>query len=263
MVPRLGSLFGSRKQPASAGPDEETVVLEDLAHADFSRRRRSERWRRLRIWLLAVLVLALLGLAIWLVFFSDVLVVKKVEVEGDGAVSRGRVVKAAAVPMGKPLARVKLSEIQERVEAIPPIKSAAVTRDWPDTVQITITRRDAVAVIDTGSGFKAFDAEGVMFGQYESRPDGLPLVQVDAKTNRAALSEAAEVITALPVDLAAKVDFVKVISVDQITLVLGNGRSIMWGSAAQSDQKAEVLSVLLKQPGKHLDVSVPSQPTIK
>ncbi len=262
-MPRFGSLFGSRKPPKSAGPDEETVILEDLARADFTRRRRTERWRRLRIWLLCLLVLTLLGAAIWLVFFSDVLVVKKVEVEGDGAVSRARVVKVAAVPMGLPLARVDLDQIRNRVESISPVKSAEVTRDWPDAVRISITRREAVAVIDMGSGLQAFDADGVLFGQFPGRPVGLPLVQADSKTKQVALSEAAKVITALPPDLSAKLDFVKVVSVDQITLVLVNGRSIMWGSAAESEQKAEVLAVLLKQPGNRLDVSVPSQPTIR
>ena len=35
----------------------------------------------------------------------------------------------------------------------------------------------------------------------------------------------------------------------------------MWGSAEESDAKAEVLAALLEQPGPTYDVSVPGQPT--
>lgn len=248
---------------APVDPDEETIVLEDLARADFTRRRRQERWHRARLWLISMLVLVILGGVVWLVFFSRFLIVKTVVVSGEGTISTKRVIRTAAVPMGQPLARVDLDEIQSRVESLPPVKSAEVTRDWPDSISIALTPRTPVAVIDLGSGLEAFDLQGALFGHYESRPQGLPLVQAAADTKKIALSEAAKVIKELPEDLLAKVDFIKVASVDQITMVLHTGRTIMWGSSAQSDQKAEVLAVLLQQPGNHFDISVPSQPTIK
>lgn len=253
----------SRNGFGAVDPDEETVVLEDLARADFTRRRRQERLRRIRLWLIGLLVLVLLGGVIWLVFFSRFLIVKKVSVSGEGIISTKRVVRTAAVPMGQPLARVDLDAIQSRVESLPPVRSAEVTRDWPDSIRIALTPRTPVAVIDLGSGLEAFDSQGALFGHYDARPQGLPLVQAAADTKKIALSEAAKVIKALPDDLLAKIDFIKVVSVDQITVVLKTGRTIMWGSSAQSDQKAEVLAVLLQQPGNHFDISVPSQPTIK
>jgi cell division protein FtsQ len=35
----------------------------------------------------------------------------------------------------------------------------------------------------------------------------------------------------------------------------------VWGSADESDLKAQVLAVLLRQPARTYDVSVPGQPT--
>ena len=53
--------------------------------------------------------------------------------------------------------------------------------------------------------------------------------------NAEALAEGAGVVAALPTDLATKVDYAEVISVDQITLRLRDGREVLWGSAEQSD----------------------------
>ncbi len=59
--------------------------------------------------------------------------------------------------------------------------------------------------------------------------------------NAEALAEGAGVVAALPAGLATKVDYAEVLSVDQITLRLRDGREVLWGSAEQSAEKAEVL----------------------
>ena len=64
-------------------------------------------------------------------------------------------------------------------------------------------------------------------------------------------------------DLARQVDHVEVATVDQISLVLRDGRTVVWGSAEESELKAEVLAPLLSSPGQTYDVSVPGQPTIR
>ena len=81
--------------------------------------------------------------------------------------------------------------------------------------------------------------------------------------NAEALAEGAGVVAALPTDLATKVDYAEVLSVDQITLRLRDGREVRWGSAEQSAEKAEVLQALLARKAQGYDVSVPGQPTIR
>ena len=68
-------------------------------------------------------------------------------------------------------------------------------------------------------------------------------------------------VSALPDDLATRVDHVEVETVDQITLVLRDGREVLWGSAEESQQKAQVVAVLLGERGRIFDVSVPGSPT--
>ena len=67
--------------------------------------------------------------------------------------------------------------------------------------------------------------------------------------------------SALPPALSRRVEHLEVETVDQITLVLRDGRQVVWGSAEDSEAKAEVLVALLKEPARRYDVSVPGQPT--
>lgn len=240
--------------------DEETVTL---AARTFARRRWVQRLRRFRPLLYVLLVLLLLAAGTWLVFFSSVVTVREVSVHGNKTMSSVRVRAVAKAPIGTQLARADLAAIQARVEAMPAVKSVSVSRSWPHTIAISITERTPVAVVDRGAGLQAVDDEGVLFGSYARKPDELPLIATAPDVKSEALAEAAHVVTSLRADIAAKVDRVDVESVDRIRLQLDGGRTVMWGSAEQSAQKAAVLAVLLDQPGTQIDVSVPGRPTTR
>jgi cell division protein FtsQ len=240
--------------------DEETVTL---AARSFARRRWSQRLRRFRPLLYAVVVLALVGGGTWLVFFSSVVTVRDVEVRGNQTMSAVRVEAVAKAPIGRQLARVDLAAIRARVEAMPAVRSVSVSRSWPHTIAISITERTPVAVVDRGAGLQAVDEDGVLFGSFARRPDDLPLIATAADVRAEALAEAARVVTSLRADIAGQVERVDVESVDRIRLRLAGGRTVMWGSAEQSAEKAAVLAVLLDQPGQEIDVSVPGRPTTR
>jgi cell division protein FtsQ len=105
--------------------------------------------------------------------------------------------------------------------------------------------------------------EGAVFDHYRQPPDGLPRVETSPDAGQDALREAAAVVASLPADLARKVDHVEVATVDQISLVLRDERTVLWGSADESELKAEVLGPLLSRPGQTYDVSVPGQATVR
>lgn len=247
-------------RPAKPPREERTVRL---ARRRFARRQWARRWLAWRGVVVLLLVVALLGGAAWLVFFSSVLVVKGVEVSGLGVLDGTAVRRVAAVPVGEPLATVPLDEIETRVEALAPVKAVDVSRSWPDRVRIAVRERKAVAVVERGGSIRGLDDEGVLFRTYPSMPSHLPVVRVAPGVRAEALAEAALVVDALPGGLAAKVDHVAVETVDSISLELRDGRSIFWGSAADSDKKGAVIRVLLDQEAAVYDVSVPGQPTIR
>lgn len=228
----------------------------------FARRQWARRWLRWKpvVALVAVLVLGIAG--VWTVYFSDALAVDSVEVTGNSALSDDRILQAARVPIGEPLARIDIDQIRSRVGSLADVESVDVSRAWPDQVLVTVVERTPVALLEIAGRLRGLDAAGVVFGTFEPAPPGLPRVRTTSSTSADALREAAQVVSALPEDLAATVDHVEVETVDRITLVLRDERIVRWGSAAQSEEKAAVLAALLVgQDAAEYDVSVPGTPT--
>jgi cell division protein FtsQ len=246
---------------AAESPDERA---ERRTRQRFARRQWARRWMRWKFVVASVLLVALLVTGVWLVFFSATLSVKKVEVAGNELLSDQRVLRIAAVPEGEQLALVDLADAARRVETLSEVKDADVTRVWPDGVLITVTERTAVAVVELGGKIRGLDADGIVFRDYKSVPEGMPRVRPTTSTGTDALKEAAAVVSALPDDLSGRVDHVEVQTIDQITLVLRDGREVLWGSAEESDLKATVLAELLEvQDASVYDVSVPGSPTTR
>lgn len=231
-----------------------------------STRRRFVRRRRWRLWRRVLVALAVIGIACglgWLVFFSSYLSVHGAEVHGTDVLSASAVEEAAQVPHGGPLATVGLDAIQARVEDLAAVRSADVSRAWPDQVRIDVTERTAVAVVSWEGTWRGLDREGVLFRSYPTRPTGLPEVRVTSSTPADALVETGAVIAALPTDLLQRLEYLDVRSIDAISLHLRGGAVVTWGSSDQSAEKAAVLDVLMKKPARVYDVTAPGRPTVR
>ena len=226
----------------------------------FARRQWLRRWLVWRYVIASVLLVGLVIGGIWLVFVGSFLTVQQVQVQGESLLTRQQILAAAQVPDGAHLVEVDLGAIRSRVGALAPVRRVDVSRDWPHGVLIKVTERTPVAVVEIGGRFHAMDADGVLFRDYLRPPPGMPRVVSSADIDSAALAEAARVIAALPAALAARVDHVAVAGLDQVSLAMRGGALVIWGSDAQSDLKAQVLTRLLTRPGHTYDVSVPGQP---
>ena len=248
------------REPGSA----RAVRAEGRTRRRFARRQWARRWLSLRYVVALLLVVALVATSVYLVFFSTTLQVKRVEVVGNDLLSDARVREIADVPIGDQLALVDLARADARVGALAEVKSVDVTRTWPDVVRIAVVERTAVAVVELAGRIRGLDAEGIVFREYKSVPKGMPRIRPGGAAGTDALQEAATVVSALPKDLATRVDHVEVATVDQITLVMRDGRQVLWGSAEESELKAEVVDKLLAaQEASFYDVSVPGNPTFR
>ncbi|WP_239455296.1 cell division protein FtsQ/DivIB [Nocardioides gilvus] len=229
----------------------------------FARRQRARRWGVWRPVLALVVLVAAGGAAVWVVWFSSLLAVESVAVDGIDHLTPDQVRSVAGVQDGTPLAEIDLAGVERRVEALAPVLEVRAERDWPHTLKVEVTEREAVAVAEIGGETRGMDRSGVVFRDYPQPPKDLPRVRVGSNVDRDALEEAATVLSAMPADLAAKVRRVNVESIDRITLVLRGGRTVLWGSGESSQDKAAVLAALLKaQTAKSYDVSVPGQPVV-
>ncbi|SDE52532.1 cell division protein FtsQ/DivIB [Auraticoccus monumenti] len=232
-------------------------------------RTRRRRRRRLRAGVVLVLLLAVAGGLTWLVGWSSVLAATSVEVEGASVLDADEVTAAAAVPLGRPLARVDTGAVESRVAALLPVREVTVTRSWPSTVRIEVGERTPVLATGTAGGYALVDAAGVAYTTVDDVPDGVVRAELRGSGGMPAdertelMVDLATVATALSPGLREQVESVSTDSADTIELALTGDRVLEWGSAEDSDLKAEVALVLLEQEATTYDVSVPSHPTIR
>jgi cell division protein FtsQ len=236
------------------------------AASDTRTRFQKRQWQRRLVALRPLLVTAaavvLVAFVGWIAFFSSWLAATAVDVSGEETVSQQRILDAADVQLGVPLARLDLGEIEARVALVPVVAEVSVHRSWPHTVSIDITEREPIAAIHRAGSWWVMDGEGVEFRPTEAPDPTLPVVEVGAQVPDDALAEVAGVIRALPTELMGEVRQISARSMDSIQLQLSGRRTIVWGSAAESDRKAEVVDVLLGTiTASTYDVSVPDQPT--
>ncbi|WP_245647327.1 cell division protein FtsQ/DivIB [Microtetraspora niveoalba] len=203
------------------------------------------------------------GAATWLVFFSSVLGVRDVQVSGGVRVPPDEVRRVVGVAPGTPLARVDLEEVRRRVAALTQVESARVDRAWPGTLQVSVVERTPLAVARVAGRTVTVDRYGVFLGDAGAAVR-LPLLRVqrpapDDLATRSALA----VLAALPEGVKARVGEVAAPSPGSVTLRLSDSRTVRWGDAERSEEKARVLQRLLRTPARSYDVSSPDVVTVK
>lgn len=225
-----------------------------------SRRRRSRRTLRLVLALLVLAVLAAGGF--WVLKHSAVFAAKGVEVSGTSVLSQADVTTAAQVPLGVPLVDVDLAAVGARVARLTPVADVRVARSWPATVTVEVRERTPVYAMATkGDGYVLVDGGGIMFAPRPSKPD--LVIAKSASNDARQLGDLAAVVESLSPELRDRIQKISAQTVDDIELDLTKGDTLVWGSAAQSETKAQVALALLEQKGTVYNVTVPSHPTIR
>ncbi len=222
-------------------------------------RPRRRRWLR---WVVAFLVLASIGGAVWLLGFSSVLATRDVTVSGAKVLSKGQVEETAAVPLGLPLARQNLDAVAERVARLAPVERVVVDRAWPDTVTIQVTERTPLLAVKQGAGYALVDKSGVAFDTAYQLPAGIALAEANLGETRL-LVEIGTVARSLPEDVRQTITKIAATSPSQLTVTLASGVTVNWGSADQSKLKAQIVTALLERKPKSIDVSSPRSPAIR
>lgn len=198
-----------------------------------------------------------------LLYFTPIMSVRNLVVDGLQAVPRDEVVAAAAVRTGTPLLQVDTDKVADRVATIPRVASVRVQREYPSSLRVTVVERVAVAVKDLPDGTHLFDRDGVDFA-IAPPPPGVAYLDVDNPGPSDPPTKAAlQVLTALRPEVAGQVVRIAAPSVASITLTLSDGRVVIWGTTDRTDEKAEKLAALLTRPGHTYDVSSPDLPTVK
>ena len=239
------------------------------ARERFERRAAAAR-RRPRLLAGAVAgVLALAALLVWVGWFSSLLTVTAVRVEGLSGPTAAEVRRTAAVPIGLPVLRVDTGAVAARLDTNRSLTDISVRRSLPHTIVITATARQAVLAMRNAQGqVEVVDAAGYAFRTVPSVPAGLPVVAADSATVTASgLQAALRALQSLDPGTRAGVTDMRVNAADQLTFMLklkdGSVRTVVWGGLGSEPVKSRLVTILAGQPGTTIDVSVPSSPVTR
>jgi len=194
--------------------------------------------------LCAVGAMVVLGLV---AIFSPILALRTIVVQGTGRVDPAAVQTALDDQLGTPLALIDSGRIDSDLAQFPIIQSYSTEMIPPGTMVVNIVERQPIATVQQDDGTYVFvDAAGVTVEEAADRMPGVPLVtDTSGSLPNPAFEDAVEVLLALPASLRAQVDTITARSHDDVTLTLtGAAQSVKWGSADDSDRKAELLAVL-------------------
>ena len=234
--------------------------------------RRDEGRRRLRLLIGGLAVASLVGGAV-AATHSALLDVDHVRVRGGTHTSDAAVLAAAGLGRHTYMLDIDSGAIARRLEQLPWVERATVSRQWPSTVKIAVTERVPVAVIGAGADRVAtVDKSGRVLALASQPPDGLLRLdgfppapepgQELAPDGRAAVTVAA----ALPADVRKIVTSISDGDGD-IQLHLGTPAAVVeLGTADQLDAKIVALTTMLAKVdmrgARILDLRVPSAPVL-
>ena len=210
------------------------------------------------------IILLTTGLA-YLLGWSNVLTIKAISYAGAPTKSSEALVKNLTdLEVGQRLARIETRKIAARLQTLPWIKSADLSRNWiSGKIKIEVTPRLPIATFNG----QLMDASGKRFelpGGFKSK---LPSVFArDAKSGLAAIN----LFTKLPTEFSTRTSAFTAISPENINFKISEGkRSLMviWGSDTEIDLKLKVYKALVALPEnskiKIIDLTEPRSPIVK
>ncbi|OZE76104.1 cell division protein FtsQ [Rhodococcus sp. 15-649-2-2] len=261
---RSDRVRSSRSGTAAAEDDSPSPMSDKQARAlaREHERARVKRSRRKAILIALAVVVVVVGSAA-LVYFTPLLSVRSVTVAGESSVSEQEILDLLDVPAGLPLVRVDTAAAAQRVATIPALATVRVQRKYPSTVQVTVEERTPVAFFDSPDGTHLLDSTGVDFAIAPPPPGVVRLVTENPVFGDAVTKDALAVLDTLPPLLRDQVGELRASTLSDISVLLLDGRTVVWGSKDNSERKAAVAIALLSQPGQIFDVSSPDLPTTK
>lgn len=225
--------------------------------------------KRLRVLLLIVSLVSLV-VGAYLASQSAFLDVDEVLVIGVSGSQAGEVLDVAGIPKGKPLLEVSGSSSANRIEGIPWIDEARVSRSLGGSVTIKVSTRKPVAAFEREGRWLLVDIEGRVLEEVQLLPYGLlPIIaeNIDVPVGKWVPEQAIpsiEVAAGISLELVADVSYIK--GDTSLELFLFGGGKILFGDTNDLETKVLAAATLLSQVDQssvlHVDVRAPLTPVL-
>lgn len=200
-----------------------------------------------------------------------------VEIDGAFGAEADQVAEASGLVIGTPMLDLDLDGAAEGIVALPWVRTAAVDRAWPGTVEIVVIRRIGVALLAVGDGSGVvIDAEAVAIARSDTSAAGdLPVITLGPAGELGDVQTLAlpaiELIDATPLDLLPWVEtfdidyagtgtpLLRLDLVGDVVAIMGDNRDL--------DTKYEAVRSVLDQVDLagicEIDVQVGDNPVLK
>jgi cell division septal protein FtsQ len=132
--------------------------------------KRKQPSRRWGIWLLVPLLAVVVVLCLFSWEWKDSLKIQRVIVTGARILTAQQIFTLAGVPSSAPMYEVDLFKVRQRILTQPFIKSATVSRAYPNVLRVDVVERIPIASL-SGGQLRYIDTDGMV----------LPFVQSPAK----------------------------------------------------------------------------------
>lgn len=262
---RGGSAASARgrhgSSPAPAG--ENVVAFPEQA-------RGPRRWLR---WAIAALCLLPLVAGALVLYFSPVLAVDRVDVQGTRLVDRADVEQRLEPLQGVPLPQIGRGRVQDLAGDLPGVESLDMIAAPPTGLEVTVHEHRPVAARSADGTARVLMADGaVLSGVDAAALEGDDLVSVAPgllEAGAGTRTAAAAVVAELPRAVRDRVQEVRAAGPDGVELRLSEGPAVIWGGTDEPRVKAAVVESLLGQDEEELagieeiDVSVPDRPVTR
>jgi len=230
---------------------------------------RGQARRRLRVALGALIVLAVL-VGCWALLHSRAFSARVVTVVGAVHTPASEIIAAAGLADHPPLIDVT-SAATARLERLPWVAQATVTREWPDGVRIHVVERSPVAAVSDGGRWMLVARSGKVLARVAAPPAAVVHVSSPAApglpgTTMPSARPALQVAASLPVAFKSQVASVDAGPRGTVTLHLTSGLTVDLGSTAELERKYEDIAAILAgaklTSGDVIDVAAPAAPIV-
>jgi cell division protein FtsQ len=200
---------------------------------------------------------------------TPLLDVDRVRIDGVSHTDAADVRSVGGIRHGEAMVGIDADRAAARVETLPWIDQATVARRWPGTVEIQVTERQPLALVEVAAGRAALvDEDGRVLEVTREPPGGLPVVtgvrgrvaegEELGRDGRDALAILRAVGERLP-DVVASVS-------GDLDAALASGGEIRFGSTDDLDDKIVAVETVLADVDTAclalLDVRVPGSPAL-
>jgi cell division protein FtsQ len=244
------------------------VMARDLENSVFSRMISARRARRIAA-SLTVGSIFILGILTAVATFSPLLAIQQISVVGTQRLNPDEISKALSGQIGKPLPLLNQDEIAQSLAGFTLIESFAATALPPNGLQVSVSERQALCIVEHQGALWLHDPAGVRISVAEPT-DLLPRILITGEPSSSQpFKDSVDVLLALPVELLAEVEIIQANTRDDVQMSLRGslGQRISWGDSSDAVLKSKVLQALIANnqdvTGVTFDVSSPNAPVVR